>query len=251
MLNRTNKKLYEVFHQNTQSQSHLIDKHNYTYHIIVNVIDKYLESSKNVLDIGCGSGTLTFYIANKGKNVLGIDISSKAIKACRQSAAMLNLENKTRFEVMSFPNQIPKGKFDLVIFMEVIEHLDNDDLSLNKIYSLLKKDGILIISTPSKNAPMYRMGYAKEFDKRVGHLRRYTKDELVKKCIRAKFSIIETKRTEGLFRNFLFLNPYAGKMIRFIKYPLSLIAIFIDQIFLSLFGESDIFVIVQKIEHKK
>lgn len=237
---------YEDFHKNTLFQTRIINRNNFTYRIILNIISKYLESHRKILDIGCGAGTISLYLASKGKKVYGIDISNIAIKSCLESARKLGMESNVHFETMNFPNKIPKEKFDFILLIEVIEHLKNDQLALDKTFSLLKKGGIAIISTPSKNAPLYKLGLAHEFDERVGHLRRYSLDELVGRCESAGFKILETRKTEGVVRNFLFLNPIAGKFIRFIKFFISDIVTFIDEISLKIFGESDIFVVVKK-----
>jgi len=239
-------KQYEGFHKNSQYQKKVIDPSNFTYRIILNVINKFLDSPKKILDIGCGVGSLSLYLASKGHRVYGIEISSNAIKSCLESAKKLGLENNARFKIMDFPSKIPNEKFDFILLIEVIEHLKNDDLALGKIYALLKKGGIAIISTPSKNAPMFKLGLAHEFDQKVGHLRRYTVDELVDKCESIGFKILETKKTEGIVRNFLFLNPVAGKFIRFMKFFIADVITFIDEISLKIFGESDIFVVVKK-----
>lgn len=237
---------YEDFHKNSRLQNKLINPNNFTYRIILNLINKFLETPREILDIGCGVGTISLYLASKGNRVYGVDISSNAIKSCRTSAKKLRLENKAHFKVMNFPKKIPNEKFDFILLLEVIEHLKNDDLALGKIYLLLRKGGIAIISTPSKNAPLYKLGLADEFDQRVGHLRRYTLEELVDKCKSVGFKILETKKTEGIIRNFLFLNPIAGKLIRFIKFFIADFVTFIDEISLKIFGESDLFVIVKK-----
>lgn len=237
---------YEEFHKNTSSQKYVINRNNFTYRIILDVIDKYLNSSKDILDIGCGAGTLCLYAASKGNNVYGIDIAHNSITACKKSARQLQLEKRAKFEVMDFPKEVPKGKFDLIFFFEVIEHLKDDQKALNTIHSLLKKGGIAIISTPSKNAPMYKMGKATEFDKRVGHLRRYTIKELVDQCKKEGFEILETKKTEGILRNYLYLNPIAGKFIRFIKFFMVDVLLFLDTLSMKVFGESDLFVIIKK-----
>jgi len=237
---------YEEFHRNTLSQVRIINRNNFTYRIILNVISRYLEPRKKILDIGCGAGTISLHLASKGHTVCGIDISSNAIKSCRESAKKLGIEKNADFKVMNFPNKIPNEKFNFILLIEVIEHLKNDSLALRKIYSLLSKGGIAIISTPSKNAPMHKLGLAKTFDRKVGHLRRYAMDELVNKCKLVGFEIVETKKTEGIIRNFLFLNPIVGKSIRFIKFFIADIVTLIDEISLKLFGESDIFVIVKK-----
>lgn len=246
MAKNVKKKIYEEFHKETLVQSRIIKENNFTYRIILAVLNRFSDPPKDVLDIGCGAGTLSFYLASKGNRVVGIDVARNAIEACTKSSKLLGLNKNTSFKVMDFPKQTPSKKFDLIIFSEVIEHLKNDDLALKKIFLLLKRGGVGIISTPSKNAPMYRLGLADEFDQRVGHLRRYTMDELVDKCKSTGFKILETKKTEGIVRNFLFLNPIAGKFIRFIKFFIADFVAFVDEISLKVFGESDIFAIVKK-----
>lgn len=241
------KAVHESFHKNTSIQTSIIKRNNFTYKLILDLLDKYLDnSSKKILDIGCGAGTLSFYMANKSNSIYGIDISNSAVSACIKSAKILGLAEKTLFKVMDFPYKIPNGKFDLVVVFEVLEHLKDDDLALKKIFMRLKRGGIVIISTPSKNAPMYKMGLANDFDIRVGHLRRYTLNELTYKIEKSGFELITTKRTEGVIRNFLYLNPIAGKSIRFIKGFLVDLVLFIDYLSMRLFGESDIFIIARK-----
>lgn len=241
-----NQKKYEGFHQGTNVQSKIISSNNFTYRQIIPYIDKYLKKGTRVLDIGCGAGTICFYIASKGNIVSGFDISAKAISACVDSSKILGLDNLTNFKVIDFPNKTVDEKFDLIIFSEVIEHLRDDDLALKRIYGLLNNKGILIITTPSRHAPLHRLGYAKGFDKRVGHIRRYTIDILSKQCEDVGFKIVETHEIEGILRNFLFLSPVAGKFVRFIKLFVSDVVTFVDNLTIPIFGESNIIVVARK-----
>lgn len=239
-------KIYEDFHEKTSVQKKIISKNNFTYRHILRFIDKYAVGKKSIIDIGCGAGTLCFYVASKGIQVLGVDISSRAIEACKKSSRRLDLDKLAKFEIVNFPEESVNGKFDLVIFTEVIEHLRDDKLALEKIFNMLNKGGIAIISTPSLNAPLYRLGYANSFDQKVGHLRRYTIGSLVKKCEENGFKVIEIEKVEGILRNFLFLSPYAGKFVRFIKFFISDMVTFIDNSLIPIFGESNIVVVVVK-----
>lgn len=237
---------YETFHKNTTSQSKIISKNNFTYRQIIRFIDKYSTGRKRIIDIGCGAGTLCFYLASKGKQVLGVDISFKAIKACEESSKMLGLGKFAKFKVAKFPGESVNGKFDLVILTEVIEHLRDDKLALEKIFNMLKRGGVAIITTPSLNAPLYRLRYANGFDERVGHLRRYTVDSLSKKCESSGFEIVETKKIEGILRNYLFISPYAGRFVRFIKFFISDVVTLIDNTLIPIFGESNIVIVIKK-----
>ncbi len=240
--------IYEEFHKKTKEQKSLLKKSNFTYHIIIEILDKYIKESqgkKNILDIGCGSGTISVYLASKKYNVTGIDISQTAINSCSRSANILGIKN-LRFKQMNFPQEYPNTKYDIIVCFEVLEHLRNDKLALRTVFKLLKRNGILILSTPSSNAPLHRLGYTKSFDERVGHLRRYKLEELVDEFIDVGFVVLETRKTEGLLRNFLFINPIAGKSIRFLKFPLYYVFNFFDKLFLTIFGESDLFIVAEK-----
>lgn len=236
---------YEEFHKNTSAQKKLINPNNFTYRLLFDIFEKYLYDGSSVLDIGCGAGTISLYVAHLGKNVTGLDISDKAIKEAKKSAKSLGLKN-IKFEVMDFPYQIPKGSYDLIFCFEVLEHLKDDELALKEIHKLLKRNGSLIISVPSENAPLYRLGYAKGFDQRVGHVRRYTLEKLLKKLKKNNFEILEYQKNEGIFRNFLFLNPYAGKLLRGMKWIIGDIFTVFDNISVNLFGESQIIIVARK-----
>lgn len=238
---------FEQFHQSTTIQKRIINEKNFTYRHILTTINKFLISRRKILDIGCGAGTISLYLASKGHHVLGIDISQSAVNAANKSAKILRLKNIS-FERMNFPYELPTDKYDFIICSEVIEHIQDDNLALKKIFSLLKRGGVAFISTPSKNAPLHKLGLVKKFDEKVGHLRRYTLEELVEKTRACGFKILETKKIEGIVRNFLFLNPIAGKFVKLIKFFISEIVTYADNISLKLFGESDIFIVIKRQE---
>lgn len=243
---KNSKSIHEEYHSRTNSQDKLIKKNNFTYILLLETMEKYLDKKMNVLDIGCGAGTLDFYLSDKVKKIKGIDISKKAISSCEITKNNLGIKNLD-FELIYFPKEKPKGKYDFIIFSEVIEHLEDDNLSIKEIYKLLKPGGILFLSTPSVNAPLHKLGLTKKFDKDVGHVRRYNLTELSKLLTTNKFKILETKKIEGILRNFLFVNPIAGKLVRFIKFSLSDIVTTADSATVPIFGESNYIVVAKKI----
>ena len=119
---------------------------------------------------------------------------------------------------------------------------------LNKFFSWLKGDGVLFLSTPSKNAPLFKIGITKKRDIKTGHLRRYTTKNLTEKLKKIGFTIIKTKKTEGILRNFLFFTNIGCFPLRLAnKFQLiSDIFTFLDNISLKLFGESQIIIVAQK-----
>lgn len=236
---------YNKFHINTERQTKIITDNNFTYRLLLKEINKYIKSKSKVLDIGCGAGTISFYFSGKVSSVLGIDISERAIESATQSAHVLGLKN-AKFETMEFPNKSPKGRFDFIIFTEVIEHLEDDNKAIKQITKSLNENGILLLSTPSKNAPLHRLGYAKGFDNRVGHLRRYGANQLVLMCKDNGLEVLEIKKIEGIIRNFLFLSPVAGKLVRFVKFYISDLVTFIDNLTVPILGESNIIIVAKK-----
>lgn len=241
------KKLYESFHGERKLQRKIISEDNFTYRELIKILKPYLKDCYKILDIGCGVGTMDFYLAAKGKGVTGIEISEKAVEIAKENAKIFKLDKKVNFIAAEFPNKIPDSKYDLVIFSEVIEHLEDDGKALRDIRKVLKPDGILVITTPSSNAPLYRMGLLGSFDKSVGHLRRYGKEGLMDLVKKNRFKIINSGCHEGILRNFLFTNSIAGKTLRFVRWKISDIVTFIDKFTLHLFGESNLWIVAKKI----
>lgn len=238
--------LYDNYHRLAKLQKRVIGENNFTYRNLLEILRKHRNGKNKILDIGCGVGTLDFYLASKRKDVTGIDVSKNAIDLARANAKKLGLNGKTRFLRIDFPKSAPKGKFDLIICSEVLEHLRDDKKAIKKIFSLLIKNGLAIISVPSKNAPLHRLGLLRKFDKKVGHLRRYYQGELEALLKSVGFETIYTKRTEGILRNFLFTNAVVGKLTRLIRGPLSDFVTFVDNLTILLFGESQIYIVVRK-----
>lgn len=238
---------YDNFHTGTSAQKKIIKDDNFTYRLLLSEINKYIRAKDSVLDIGCGAGTLCLYFANKGHRVMGMDISDKAVLNAKKSAKAIGIKN-VMFESVSFPQKLLGGKYDFIIFTEVIEHIVDDELAIKKIYQLLNPKGRVLISTPSIGAPLHKIGYTKGFDKRVGHLRRYSEGQLVNILEENNFRVLKTRGVEGIIRNFLFLNSIAGKFVRVINHYSLLSSLFtkIDYLTLPLLGNSNIIVIAEK-----
>jgi SAM-dependent methyltransferase len=240
-------KLYERYHSKRKLQRFVIDDKNFVYRTLIYFLRKYQKNSKKVLDIGCGVGTIDFYIAKHDSNVTGIDISQNSISIAKKNAEYFKLNKKIVFKVLDFPNKIPKGKFDIIICSEVLEHLKQDKIAVEKINDLLLTGGILIASSPSKNSPLYRLGFLSKFEKEVGHLRRYSEESFRNLFENVGFRILETKKTEGILRNFLFTNPIGGYSLKILKrWPFSVTISVLDDLLIPIFGESNIYLVAQK-----
>lgn len=105
-----------------------------------------------VLDAGCGSGNISFYLAGKVSKVVGLDINKEAISFAGEQAKKLKLTNAT-FKVVDL-KKIPfkENYFTKVILFEVVEHLSEIDYQkiLFEIYRVMKRGGLLYLTTPNK-----------------------------------------------------------------------------------------------------
>ncbi len=244
---KTTKPFYNRFHGNSKMQSSIISEDDFTYRGILEISKPHLKKAQRVLDIGCGVGSVDLYFGKAGKKVLGIDVSRIAIRRAKESASYLGLNDKVKFQVLEFPQDVPKGKFDVAICSEVLEHLKDDDYAVKLIGKLLKTKGILIASSPSLNAPLYKLGFLKKFDKRVGHLRRYSEISFRRLFENADLEILKIKKTEGILRNFLFTSTIGGFLLKVLKRPpFSVIVTFVDNIAVLIFGESNFFVVARR-----
>lgn len=102
---------------------------------------------KTVLDIGCGEGYGSHYLAGFAKEVVGIDYDKAIIDYAKNKYQINNLIFYT-IDIKEL-NSI-KNKFDIVCSFQVIEHFQDIEIFLENIKLLLNPDGIFICSTPNK-----------------------------------------------------------------------------------------------------
>ena len=113
---------------------------------------KPLEKVK-ILDIGCGGGLLSEPMRRLGADVVGIDASITNIKIAKTHAKKNKL--KINYICSSPENFKPKEKFDVILNMEIVEHVENIDQFLESSTKLLKKNGIMFVATLNKTLKSY------------------------------------------------------------------------------------------------
>jgi 2-polyprenyl-6-hydroxyphenyl methylase/3-demethylubiquinone-9 3-methyltransferase len=114
--------------------------------------DKPLKNIK-LLDIGCGGGLLSEPMCRLGANVVGIDASKKNIEVAKFHAKKNNL--KIDYKVASPEMLKNKTRFDVILNMEIVEHVNDIDFFIKESSKLLKKNGIMFIATLNKTLKSY------------------------------------------------------------------------------------------------
>ena len=107
----------------------------------------------NILDIGCGGGLLSEPMTRLGANVTGIDASSKNINIAKLHAK----KNKLKINYLcSSPEKLKiQKKFDVILNMEIIEHVEDINFFINSCSKLLKKNGLMFVATLNKTLKSY------------------------------------------------------------------------------------------------
>ena len=128
-----------------------------------NIIDHFNLNNKNkplnkinILDIGCGGGLLSEPMSRLGADVVGIDASEKNIKIAKMHAVKNNL--KIEYKTTSPEKLKTNKKFDVILNMEIIEHVEDVNFFIKSCAKLLKKNGIMFVATLNKTLKSYVFG---------------------------------------------------------------------------------------------
>lgn len=132
-----NEKIYALYHLNTPR---------------FEFFDRYVEEWRGLkaLDVGCGGGFSCEYMAKRGVKVSGIDLSQKCIQAAQDHAKLNNLEIDYRRGVAE---QLPyeDNSFDVVICVDVLEHVADVKQVIAEIHRILKPQGLFFFDTINRN----------------------------------------------------------------------------------------------------
>ncbi len=202
-----------------------------------NLIKKNIKG--NIAEIGPGNGVfLKYYIKN-----------SKNIYLYEPTVAFNKNLKKNRLKKIKIINKkfrLKKNFFDTILYLDVIEHIDNDLIEIKNAYKSLKKGGRLII-----NVPAYQHLYS-QFDRDIDHLRRYSKSDFIKILNKLRIHRYQITYFDSIgyilsLLSKIFIQNYRSNFARKIKFWDTLIPIskLLDMIFVNSFGKS-ILVIIEK-----
>ena len=129
---------------------------------ILDISTSYFKIDKNkklpleglkILDIGCGGGLISEPMTRLGAEVTGIDASEKNINIAKNHAK----KNKLKIDyINSSPEKFNKEKkFDIILNLEVVEHVEDVNLYLSSCFNLLKENGIMFTATINRTLTSY------------------------------------------------------------------------------------------------
>ena len=112
--------------------------------------EKTVQGPQQILDAGSGFGQYDYYLASRNKNwqIKGVDVKEEQIEDCTNFFQQIGLNN-TSFEIADLTKFNEKETYNLVLCVDVMEHIEEDELVLRNFYKSMKPGGMLLISTPS------------------------------------------------------------------------------------------------------
>lgn len=193
----------------------------YSHSYIVPTVIKILKDFKNlrILELGCGNGYFCNVLTEMGHKVVGVDVSGTGIEIANKSFPGIRFIKSDVYDLLT--NPILDGEsFDVVIAIEVIEHLRYPREFIKVAKKYLKREGLLLISTPYhgylKNLAISLLNkwdnhFSVSWD--VGHIKFFSVSTLRKMLVREGFNDISF-RFSGRLPAFWKSMICIGKIIR-------------------------------------
>lgn len=198
-----------------------------------------IKSNMKILDLGTGSGYLSFTIATRYPDVkvVGLDIVEKTLENNRTKAKEENLNNLSFVTYGGIDFPFADEEFDMVISRYALHHFPKIQFSISEVSRVLKKDGLFFISDPTPNAnDTQRFVDAYMQLKQDGHIKFYTTEEWKNMCRKSGLELKDSfdshirfpKKKNTAYGFDDLLNKYDKKVIA--EYELEIIE---DEIYIT------------------
>ena len=160
---------------------------------------------RNVVEVGAGTGSFSELLLKENPASLALVEPSEMFEHLKKNLAQTETLTEISYYRSIFLDAtdkiVEKQRPDTIIYINVLEHIEDDLLELRTIYKTLGKNGHCLIFVPAL------MSLYGEFDRKIGHFRRYSKKDIEGKCKSASFEIVRSKYFD-----------FAGVLPWFIKY---------------------------------
>lgn len=158
--------------------------------------------SADILDAGSGFGQYSYRLAklDSMNRVVGVDVKAEQIADCNEFFKKLGMSHRVRFEEADLTRYVEPDSFDLILSVDVMEHIEDDRAVFRNFHTSLRNGGMLLISTPSdlggsdsdEHADGEVHGFIDE------HVRDgYNIDDIKQKLTFAGFSAVDAQYTYG------------------------------------------------------
>ena len=178
-----------------------------------------MQKSANILDAGCGFGQYTWRMQkmNKSWNIKGIDIDAEHIKTCESFFTKAGLSNRVSFQVADLAALNAADCYDIILSVDVMEHIQEDRKVFRNFYNALNKGGTLIVSTPSDKggSDVHDESDNSFIDEHVRN--GYSPEDISEKLSSAGFEHVKVKYTYG--------TPGSVSWLLSMKYPIKMLNI--------------------------
>ena len=170
-----------VFHENTAGADHFIDRSSRD-HALSRVRRAASGSSPSIIEIGCSSGFVLKLLRQSfpSSMIVGADYVGGPLQALASELPDLPL---LQFDLTNCP--LPDSSFDIVVLLNVLEHIQDDNKALRHVSRILKPGGTAVIEVPA-GPNLYDV-----YDKQLQHFRRYRLQDLVRQVEAAGMTVIE------------------------------------------------------------
>ncbi len=179
--------------------------------IVMDFYGRYCNTNPpaKTLDAGCGMG-LTIEKIGALNEVYGMDVEQEAVDYCRENFSGKNAE--LHIKRGSLPDEIPfDEKFDSIVALDVLEHIEDDEKALKILYEMLLPGGTFLATVPA----LMKMWSGN--DELNHHFRRYEKNELHEKILQAGFVIEKI----SFYNSYLFLPAFIIRKIKNLMHSVS------------------------------
>jgi SAM-dependent methyltransferase len=170
--------------------------------LIREIIENNVLKNSNILDFGCGSGAVLEMLKKIGyTNLRGLDVSSDFIKIAKKRGLKADL-------IKSDHVNLGSKKYDLILLLDVLEHVENDKALLRKMKSSLRKNGRILITVPAHQF-LWRI-----HDEANQHYRRYSRKKLINLIASSNSKVIYLRWWNSTLFFPLFMASIFGKIKR-------------------------------------
>lgn len=192
---------------------------------VVKKIKRFLPKKSVVFDIGCGGGALLKFMKDHGYNVFGLEVSEEAKEEAETVIGLKNIICCGDFLKLDFNENF----FDAVLMTDVVEHLHNPHVYLEKITKILKPRGLLVIRTPNSDCFFHKLVKQRWMLSSPRHIVIYNRNSLLALLEKNKFKAVYFSREKytqtNLFPSFSqgFNNFLRGFAVNFLRKLFALI----------------------------